>query len=107
MAITQPEKPTAPHQHHIIKETSESLSHLLTDEFKRNGYKRVHIIEEAPKAESIEGKLPAISTYLFNVSIDPEGIDATPAAEVVEVAQADGTLKEFARRRRLWVRPTT
>lgn len=104
MAITQPEKPTAPHQHHIIKETSESLSDLLQDEFKRNGYKRVHIVEEAPKPEAIEGKLPAVSTYLFQVSIDPEGIDATPAAEVVEVAQADGTLKEYARRRRLWVR---
>jgi len=95
---------TPQHQHHIIKETSESLSRLLTDEFKRNGYKRVHIVEEAPKPEAIEGKLPAVSAYLYQISIDPEGYDSTPAAEVVEVAQPDGTLKEFARRRRLWVR---
>jgi hypothetical protein len=104
MAITQPEKPTAPHQHHIIKETSEALSDLLQAEFRQNGYKRVHIVEEAPTPEAIEGKVPAVSTYLFNVSIDTDGIDATPAAEVVEVAEPDGSLKEYARRRRLWVR---
>ena len=46
-------------QHHIIKETSETLSRLLQDEFKRNGYKRVHIVEQAPKPDAIEGKLPA------------------------------------------------
>ncbi len=40
-------------QHHIIKETSESLSRLLQDEFKRNGYKRVHIVEQAPKPDAI------------------------------------------------------
>jgi hypothetical protein len=91
-------------QHHIIKETSESLSRLLQDEFKRNGYKRVHIVEQAPKPDAIEGKLPAVSVYLYQVSIDPEGYDSTPHQELVEVAQPDGTIKEFARRRRLWVR---
>ncbi|MGE0398342.1 MAG: Pvc16 family protein [Kofleriaceae bacterium] len=95
---------TPQHQHHIIKETSESLSRLLTDEFKRNGYKRVHIVEEAPKPEAIEGKMPAVSAYLYQISIDPEGYDSTPSAEIVEVPQPDGSLKEFARRRRLWVR---
>ena len=48
-------------QHHIIKETSETLSRLLQDEFKRNGYKRVHIVDQAPKPDAIEGKLPAVS----------------------------------------------
>ncbi len=91
-------------QHHIIKETSESLSKILIDEFKRNGYKRVHIVEEAPKPEAIEGKLPAVSVYLYQLSIDPEGYDATPASELVEVPQPDGTIKEYMRRRRLWVR---
>ena len=91
-------------QHHIIKETSETLSKLLTDEFKRNGYKRVHIVEEAPKPEAIEGKLPAVSTYLYQLSIDPEGYDATPHSELVEVPQNDGSIKEYFRRRRLWVR---
>src|SRR5262245_56196260 len=38
------------------------------------------------------------------MSIDPEGTDSTPAAELVEVPQDDGTLKEFFRRRRLWIR---
>jgi hypothetical protein len=91
-------------QHHIIKETSESLSKLLTDEFKRNGYKRVHIVEEAPKPEAIEGKLPAVSAYLYQLSIDPEGYDSTPNSELVEIAQEDGSIKEYFRRRRLWVR---
>jgi hypothetical protein len=91
-------------QHHIIKETSESLSQLLTDEFKRNGYKRVHIVEEAPKPEAIEGKLPAVSAYLYQLSIDPEGYDSTPNSELVEIPQEDGSIKEYFRRRRLWVR---
>jgi hypothetical protein len=38
------------------------------------------------------------------MSIDPEGTDSTPHSEVVEVPQDDGTIKEFFRRRRLWVR---
>lgn len=91
-------------QHHIIKETSETLSRLLQDEFKRNGYKRVHIVEQAPKPDAIEGKLPAVSVYLYQLSIDPEGTDSTPADEIVEVIADDGTLKEYRRRRRLWVR---
>ena len=91
-------------QHHIIKDCSETLSKLLEDEFKRAGYKRVHIVEEAPKPEAIEGKLPAVSVYLYQVSIDPEGYDATPHSELVEIAQPDGTIKEYFRRRRLWVR---
>ena len=91
-------------QHHIIKETSETLSRLLQDEFKRNGYKRVHIVEQAPRPDAIEGKLPAVSVYLYQMSIDPEGFDATPHQELVEVTQADGSIKEFFRRRRLWVR---
>ena len=65
--------PVTTPQHHIIKETSESLSRLLQDEFKRNGYKRVHIVEQAPKPDAIEGKLPAVSVYLYQLSIDPEG----------------------------------
>jgi hypothetical protein len=64
----------------------------------------VHIVDEAPKPEAIEGKLPAVSVYLYQLSIDPEGYDSTPSAELVEVAQPDGTIKEFSRRRRLWVR---
>lgn len=91
-------------QHHIIKDTSETLSRLLEDEFKRNGYKRVHIVEEAPRPEAIEGKLPAVSVYLYQISLDPEGTDASPHNELVEVAQPDGTIKEFFRRRRMWVR---
>src|SRR5437868_2810964 len=91
-------------QHHIIKETSETLSRLLQDEFKRNGYKRVHIVEQAPKPDAIEGKLPAVSVYLYQMSIDPEGTDSTPHSELVEIPQDDGTIKEFMRRRRLWVR---
>src|ERR1700743_2875793 len=91
-------------QHHIIKETSETLSRLLQDEFKRNGYKRVHIVEQAPKPDAIEGKLPAVSVYLSQLSIDPEGYDSTPPSELVEVPQEDGTIKEYFRRRRLWVR---
>jgi hypothetical protein len=91
-------------QHHIIKETSDSLSRLLQDEFKRNGYKRVHIVDQAPKPDAVEGKLPAVSMYLYQVGVDPLGFDHNAVEEIVEVPQADGTVKEFKRRRRLWLR---
>src|SRR5689334_12684734 len=91
-------------QHHIIKETSDTLSRLLQDEFKRNGYKRVHIIDEAPKPDTVEGKLPAVSLYLYQIALDPYGEDGNVVEEIVEVAQADGSVKEFMRRRRLWLR---
>src|SRR5262245_5888434 len=91
-------------QHHIIKETSDSLSRLLQDEFKRNGYKRVHIVDTAPKPDAVEGKLPAVSVYLFQLALDPEGWFSNATSEVVEIKQDDGTVKEYFRRRRIWVR---
>jgi hypothetical protein len=91
-------------QHHIIKETSQSLARLVQDELERDGYRRVHIVDQAPRPDAVDGKLPAVSIYLYQVSIDPEGHDATPHSEVVEVAQPDGTIRELARRRRIWVR---
>src|SRR5689334_21316739 len=91
-------------QHHIIKETSDSLSRLLQDEFKRNGYKRVHIIDQAPKPDAVEGKLPAVSVYLYQVAVDADSSFNNMASEVVEVQQDDGSMKEFFRRRRMWLR---
>lgn len=91
-------------QHHIIKETSDAVSRLLQDEFKRNGYKRVHIIEEAPKPDAVEGKLPAVSVYLYQVSLDPVGVDGNIHNEVVTVENEQGIMEEYHRRRRLWIR---
>ena len=95
---------TATPQHHIIRETSDSLSRLLQDEFRRAGYKRVHIVDQAPKPDAIEGKLPAVSVYLYQVSLDTEGVDGNVHSEIVSVEKADGTVEEFRRRRRLWIR---
>jgi hypothetical protein len=91
-------------QHHIIKETSDSLARLLQDEFKRAGYKRVHIVDQAPKPDAIEGKLPAVSVYLYQVSLDTEGVDGHVTSELVTIEKEDGTIEEFLRRRRLWIR---
>jgi len=91
-------------QHHIIKETSDTISRLMQEEFKRSGYKRVHIVEEAPKQDAIEGKLPAVSCYLYQVSPDHEGVDGNVTRELVKVEEADGTVKEFSRDQRLWIR---
>src|SRR3569832_922923 len=91
-------------QHHIIKETSDSLSRLFQDEFKRNGYKRVHVVDTAPKPDTVEGKLPAVSVYLYQLALDPEGFNSNATSEMVEVKQDVGTIKEFMRRRRMWVR---
>lgn len=91
-------------QHHIIKETSDSLARFLQEEFKRAGYKRVHIVDQAPKPDAIEGKLPAVSVYLYQVSLDTEGLDGHVTSELVTVQKEDGTVEEFRRRRRLWIR---
>ena len=91
-------------QHHIIKETSDSLSRLFQEEFKRNGYKRVHMLDQAPKPDVVEGKMPAVCVYLYQISLDAEGLSGNATHEMVEVAQDDGSTKEFARLRRLWLR---
>ena len=45
-------------QHHIFKETTDSLVELLTGSFKDAGYKRVNMIVEAPKPDAIEAQRP-------------------------------------------------
>ena len=92
-------------QHHIIKETSESLGQLLQGTFKESGYKRVHMVVAAPKQEAIEGKLPAVSVYLYNITLDEEGIASNRMERYIEqVLQPDGSFKEVAREPPLWVR---
>jgi hypothetical protein len=90
--------------HHIIKETSDSLVQLLSNQFKESGYKRVHIIVAAPKPDAIEGKLPAVCLYLYQVALDEEGLETHVRHEIVEVPQPDGSVKEFMRRAPMWVR---
>ena len=75
-------------QHHIIKETSESLGQLLTGTFKEHGYKRVHLVVAAPKQEAIEGKLPAVSVYLYNLTLDEEGFEREMEAQRVRARSA-------------------
>ena len=65
---------STPNQHHIIKEAGETIGQLLQTIFKDNGYKRVHLVVAAPKQEAFEGKLPAVCVYLYNVSLDEEGV---------------------------------
>jgi hypothetical protein len=90
--------------HSIIKEASDSVSQLLTQQFKDAGYKRVHIIVNAPKPDQIEGKLPAVCLYMYQCSLDDEGLASHIRDEVVEVEQPDGTVTEYFRRAPLWVR---
>src|SRR6185369_845837 len=92
-------------QHHIIKETSESFGQMLQGAFKDAGYKRVHMVVAAPKQEAIEGKLPAVSLYLYNIELDHEGYANNRSELFYEnVLQADGSIKEVARPGPLWIR---
>src|SRR5437879_3119698 len=95
----------SPGQHHIIKETSESLGELLQGVFRDSGYKRVHLVVAAPKQESIEGKLPAVSVYLYNLTLDEEGISSNRLERRIErVMDTDGNTREVATDQPLWVR---
>ena len=71
-------------QHHIIKETGESLGQLLQTVFREAGYKRVHLVVAPPKQKSIEGKLPAISVYLYNITLN----DGLTVRELIQKAEA-------------------
>ena len=90
-------------QHHILKECSDTLQLLLTNVFKDAGYKRVHIINKAPKPDEIEGKLPAVSMYLYSVTPDAENVGLYGKTEYAQVV-SDGEVIEVERPARLWVK---
>lgn len=96
---------TAAGQHHVIKEAGESLGQLLQAVFKENGYKRVHLTVAAPKQEAIEGKLPAVCVYLYNISLDEEGLGSNRLTQFIETTvDSDGRTREVERDMPLWVR---
>jgi hypothetical protein len=92
-------------QHQILKETTDTLVELLESTFKDNGYKRVHIIVEAPKPDAIEGKLPAVCLYLYQVGPDWEGIGMGDNwAETKRVRTPEGKIIEVQQKAPSWVR---
>jgi len=94
-----------PAQYHILKETSQTIGELLKQQYKQVGYKRVHLVVAAPKQENIEGKLPAVSVYLYNVTLDEEGISNNRTGQFIdEEIDSDGQLREVARDMPLWLR---
>src|ERR1700760_1299283 len=96
---------TASGQHHVIKEAGESVGQLLQNVFKESGYKRVHLVVAAPKQEAIEGKLPAVCVYLYNISLDDEGLGSNRSGQFIEtVVGPDGRPREVARDMPLWIR---
>src|SRR4051812_9219669 len=98
-------EPMSTAQHHIIKEAGDSIGQLLQNLFKESGYKRVHLVVAPPKQEAIEGKLPAVCVYLYNVTLDEEGIGSNRTARIIEtVIGEDGKSHEIARPMPLWVR---
>lgn len=94
-----------PAQYHILKETSQSIGELLKFHYKQVGYKRVHLVVAPPKQENIEGKLPAVSIYLYNITLDEEGISSNRTGQYIdEELGPDGQVREVARDMPLWLR---
>ena len=92
-------------RHHVIKEAGESIGQLLQTVFRDHGYRRVHLVVAAPKSDAIEGKMPAVGVYLYNITVDEEGIYNNNTGRIIEkVVGADGRTKEVAKRMPLWVR---
>ncbi|MCS6912931.1 MAG: Pvc16 family protein [Myxococcales bacterium] len=92
-------------QHHIIKETSDTIGELLKEQYRHIGYKRVHLVVAAPKQDAIEGKLPAVSVYLYNITLDEEGISNNRTGRYIdEEIGPDGQVYEVAREMPLWLR---
>lgn len=94
-----------PGQYHIIKETSQTIGELLKQQYKQIGYKRVHLVVAAPKQENIEGKMPAVSLYLYNVTLDEEGVGNNRSAQYIDEEIGDGgQVREIARDMPMWLR---
>jgi hypothetical protein len=92
-------------QHHVIKDAHESVGELLLDVFKRHGYKRVHLVVDAPNSEAIEGKQPGISIYLYNMSLDEEGLASNRSGTYFDhVMGPDGRMREVERDMPIWIR---
>jgi hypothetical protein len=88
-------------QHHIIKEAGETIGQLLQSVFKENGYKRVHMVVAAPKQEAVEGKLPAVCVYLYNIQLEE---DVRMHSYIEEATTQDGRSVEVARMGPVWLR---
>ncbi len=92
-------------QHHIIKEATESLVRLIEVNFKDHGYKRVHVLVEAPKPDAVEGKLPAVCVYLYQVSPDWEGVGLHKSyIETRRIRTPEGKIMEVEQKSPAWVR---
>lgn len=92
-------------QHHVIRDAQESVGQLLLDVFKEQGYKRVHLVVEAPSSDAIEGKLPGISVYHYNMTLDEDGVAANRSGIYYDqVVGADGRVREVERDLPIWLR---
>lgn len=93
-------------QHQIIKETTDTIVQLLKDVYRDHGYKRIHVIVEAPKPDAIEGKLPAVCVYLYQIGPDWEGVGlaGTEYSEIRRVRTPEGKIIEVKQTPPTWVR---
>jgi hypothetical protein len=91
-------------QHQIIKETTETFVQMLTNVFKDHGYKRIHVIVEAPKPDAIEGKLPAVCVYLYQIGPNWEGVGLDDQSKVQRIRTPEGKVIEVEQRPPTWLR---
>jgi hypothetical protein len=93
-------------QHQILKESTDSLVNFLKDVYRDHGYKRIHVIVEAPKPDAIEGKLPAVCVYLYQIGPDWEGVGRgnTDYQEVKRIRTPEGKIVEVHQAAPIWVR---
>jgi hypothetical protein len=91
-------------QHQIIKETTDTLVQLFKDTYKDHGYKRIHVIVEAPKPDAIEGKMPAVCLYLYQIGPDFEGASIGSFQTVKKIRTPEGKIVEVKQDPPRWVR---
>jgi hypothetical protein len=92
-------------QHQILKETTDAIVQLLKDQYKDHGYKRIHVIVEAPKPDAIEGKLPACCVYLYQIGPDYEGVGlGTEYSSIKRIRTPEGKIVEVKEDPPTWVR---
>src|SRR5688572_29221147 len=97
--------PVSATQHHVIREAGDSIGQLLVNVFKDNGYKRVHLVLQPPKQDAVEGKLPALCVYLYNLVIDELGAQANMSPGTIETdIGPDGRPREVLKAAPVWIR---
>jgi hypothetical protein len=92
-------------QYRIIKDTSKTLRELLFNALRDADEEPVDVVTGAPTRENIPANRPIVSLFLYNLTLDEEGIGGNRSDRRIErIEDERGGTREVAFDPPLWVR---